>query len=90
MTFHGYVLIAVHLAAILYFALNYLRFNVGLNGAESIYKSESERAISKVEAAFPEISARKVTFDRLAFILLDAWRWDFLLSADTPMTFIKE
>ncbi len=90
MAFHGYVLIAVHLAAVLFFALNYLRFNVGLGGAESIYHKESALAGEKIDAAFPNIPERKVTFDRFAFILLDAWRWDFLLSADTPMSFIKQ
>jgi hypothetical protein len=72
------VLIAVHLAASILFALNYLRFDVGLKNFDSVYSKEASTTIShlKMNFSYPTTPSGPV-FDRLAFVLLDAWRWDF-------------
>lgn len=85
------VLVAVHLAAFLFFAINYLRFDVGLKDSASVFESAANEAISHLEKSGPNSELLfQPTFDRFVFVLLDAWRWDFLFSPSTPMNFLKE
>ena len=84
------LLIAAHLAAFIFFALNYLRLNVGLKKSQSVYKSQAEEAKLNLKSIAPDLQLPdKPAFDRFAFVLLDAWRWDFLFSSSTPMPFLK-
>ena len=85
------VLIAAHLGAFFFFALNYLRFDVGIKINDSAYVKEAEEAVSVLKNKFSKHSPSSVpVFDRFAFVLLDAWRWDFLFSSTTPMNFLKK
>lgn len=75
-------LAALHVAALSLFALKYLRFDVKSSSSSSgeQIKSENDNEFS--------VSAPK--FDRFVYFLLDAWRWDFLFSERTEMTYLKQ
>lgn len=69
---------ALHVAALSLFALKYLRFDV----------KSSPSGDQKIAVETGESDPEK--FDRFVFFLLDAWRWDFLFSEGTEMTFLKQ
>jgi hypothetical protein len=55
----------LHLGALTFFALKYLRFA-------------------------KEDAGEQPKFDRFVYFLLDAWRWNFLFSEHTEMSFLKQ
>ncbi len=85
------LLAAVHFIAFAFFALNYLRFDAGIQNSSSAYKMETAEALIHLEKKLKlPITPSSPEFDRFAFVLLDAWRWDFLLSPSTPMSYLKK
>lgn len=71
------VLGALHVAALGLFAFKYLRFDMKSSGS-------GEQIPVELEDNEPQ------KFDRFIYFLLDAWRWDFLFSEGTEMTFLKQ
>ena len=91
-TFHILMLLikiflsGLHLGALAFFALKYLRFDVkSSNESNSVDIPENLR--QKIEEIRNEET--KPQFDRFVYFLLDAWRWDFLFSERTNMEFLK-
>lgn len=75
----------LHLAALTFFALKYLRFDVKSSLNDSVEISENLR--QKIDEI--NLEETKPQFDRFVYFLLDAWRWDFLYSESTNMEFLK-
>lgn len=84
------LLSAVHLGALAFFAINYLRFDVkSVNDSNLVeipdnLRQKLDEIVDKNEPTGPP------QFDRFVFFLLDAWRWDFLFSEGTGMEFLKQ
>lgn len=82
----------LHLGALTFFALKYLRFDI-----KSSVDLEAEDISEKLTSIFERIQAEiekeieeSPKFDRFIYFLLDAWRWNFLFSEKTEMNFLKE
>ena len=83
---------AVHLAALLFFAVKYLRFDIK-SSQEINFEIISDNLKRKFESIDLELEKEKVPekpeFDRFVFFLLDAWRWNFLFNENTVMENLK-
>lgn len=82
----------VHLAALIYFALKYLRFDIK-SSQDVNMENISEHLKAKFELIDSELvkesDSEKPEFDRFVFFLLDAWRWNFLFHENTVMINLK-
>lgn len=92
----------VHLGALCFFALNYLRFDIKSSGPPLGQQAQKRsQTISKLLEQIDEeilkvksesFLGSKPKFDRFVFFLLDAWRWNFFFNAneeESQMKFLK-
>lgn len=81
----------LHLGSLALFALKYLRFDVK---SEVDLKSltipdELKPTFERIQVEIDKLAEEQPKFDRFVYFLLDAWRWNFLFSEGTEMTFLK-
>jgi len=89
----------VHLVALGFFALKYLRFDVKSTSPEAstgIRAPPEEGSIlasvlDSIDAELSELGqVPEPTFDRFVLFILDAWRWNYLFNEQTVMPFVKK
>ena len=86
-------LVALHFAALSFFALKYLRFDVKSRTGNVEDNSEMSPSVKvAIDIISKEIEKAEIvqpTFDRFVFFLLDAWRWDFLFNERSEMKYLQ-
>lgn len=87
-------LAVLHLSALIYFALKYLRFDVRTEVTNSTATEFPEIIKSAINSISEEIDSIDTSppppiYDRFVFFLLDAWRWNFLFDERTEMKYLQ-
>lgn len=86
------ILSLLHLAALAFFALKYLRFDVktAVDLKTLTIPDKLTPIFERIQSEIGKLEEEPPTFDRFVFFLLDAWRWNFLFSESTEMQFLKK
>jgi hypothetical protein len=88
------LLIFFQLTSIIYFGFGFLKFDkisnsINFNSNQNLKFPILEQTIQAQLKKF-EDKLKTPIYDRLVFFVIDAWRWDFIFSPNTPMQFIKQ
>lgn len=86
------VLSVLHLGALAFFALKYLRFDFksSVDLKQSDIPVKLTWTFERIQFEIEKEPEEQPKFDRFVYFLLDAWRWNYLFSEGTEMNFLKE